>query len=378
MSIVRKIDRLVMLGCLCICMLSAAMTMQVNAAEENTYTVTYRPGNIAKFSENLYADYVAVYGESQVSRSEATGSIKITVSAGAPYPTAPDAQDLVFDDAHKGKYYVKTEWRPTQETVTENGDYVVDYGAFTDSVEYTIRFVDSGSGEDVATPVITMGNVNDQITYTAKTVQGYAYDTYVKQITLTADASKNEIRFQYTSTEQPTTQVVQVPGETITNTTYEQGPGTTVNETVTVPGGSTTTPADNNAPAGNTPANNPPSDNTPANNATADNTTAADNNAAGNQNNANPAGDQNENNVNIPDEEVPLADQPEDTGSSDGTNESETTMATEEITDAEVPLAEKPSEDLSSSRQPIILGSTFAGILLLAGGFLYFMKRKGK
>lgn len=354
-------------------MLSAAMTMQVNAAEENTYTVTYRPGNIAKFSENLYADYVAVYGESQVSRSEATGSIKITVPAGAPYPTAPDAQDLVFDDAHKGKYYVKTEWRPTQETVTENGDYVVDYGAFTDSVEYTIRFVDSGSGEDVATPVITMGNVNDQITYTAKTVQGYAYDTYVKQITLTADASKNEIRFQYTSTEQPTTQVVQVPGETITNTTYEQGPGTTVNETVTVPGGSTTTPADNNAAAGNTPANN-----TPANNATADNTTAADNNAAGNQNNANPAGDQNKNNVNIPDEEVPLADQPEDTGSSDGTNESETTMATEEITDAEVPLAEKPSEDLSSSRQPIILGSTFAGILLLAGGFLYFMKRKGK
>lgn len=374
MSIVRKIGHMVMLGCLCTCMLAAAMTIQANAAEENTYTVTYRPGNIAKFSDHLYAGYVAVYGESQVSRSEATGSIKITVSAGSPYPAAPDALDLVFDDAHKGKYYVKTEWRPTQETVTENGDYVVDYGALTDSVEYTIRFVDSKSGEDVATPVITMGNVNDQITYTAKAVQGYAYDSYVKQMTLTADTSKNEIRFQYTSTEQPTTQVVQIPGETITNTTYEQGPGTTVNETVTVPGGTTSTPADNTDSAGNTPANNTPVNNTPA-----DNTTPADNNAAQNQNNANanPDQNQNENNVNIPDEQVPLADQPEDSKSTDGINESETTMATEEITDAEVPLAEKPSEGLSSSK-PIILGSVFAGVLLFAGGFLYFMKKKGK
>lgn len=368
MSMIRKIDRVVMLGCLCIYMLMGAMTLQVNAAEENTYTVTYRPGNIARFREQLYAGYVAEYGENQVSRSDATGSIKITVSAGAPYPTAPDAQDLVFDDAHKGKYYVKTEWRPTWETVTENGDFVVDYGALTDSVEYTIRFVDSGSGEDVATPVITMGNVHDQITYTAKAVQGYAYDSYVKQMTLTADSAKNEIRFQYTSTEQPTIQVVQVPGETITNTTYEQGPGTTVNETVTVPGGNTT-PTGNNASAGNTQADNNQADGT-----------TADNNAAANQNqdNANTVPNQNENNVNITDEEVPLADQPEDTGSTDGANVPETTMATEEITDAEVPLAQKPSEDLSSSGKPIILGSAFAGILLLAGGFLYFMKKKGK
>lgn len=370
MSILKNIYRMGVICCLSICMLAAAMTIQVKAAEantaadstasDNTYTVTYRPGKIARFSDQLYAGYVAAYGEERVSRSEATGSIKITVTAGAPCPAAPDASDLIFDDAHKGKYYVKTDWRPTQETVTENGDYVVDYGALTDSVEYTIRFVDAQSGEDVATPVITMGNVNDKITYTAKTIQGYAYDSYVKQLTLTADSAGNEIRFNYTSTQQPTTQVVQIPGDTITNTTYEQGPSTTVNETVTVPGGTTTTPADNNAAADNTaPA---------ANNTTQDQ----------NQNNANPAPDQNENNINIPDEEVPLADQPEGTGSTDGVNEPETVQATEEITDGEVPLADKPSEDLSSSNMPLILGSAFAGFLLLAGGFLYFMKKKGK
>lgn len=379
MSILKNIYRMGVVCCLSICMLAAAMTIQVkaakantapdntasdnaatdNTASDNTYTVTYRPGKIARFSDQLYAGYVAAYGEARVSLSEATGSIKITVTAGAPCPAAPDASDLIFDDAHKGKYYVKTEWRPTQETVTENGDYVVDYGALTDSVEYAIRFVDAQSGEDVATPVITMGNVNDKITYTAKTIQGYAYDSYVKQLTLTADSAGNEIRFNYTSTQQPTTQVVQIPGDTITNTTYEQGPSTTVNETVTVPGGTTTTPAENNA---------------------ADNTAPAANNTTQNQNqnNANPAPDQNENNVNIPDEEVPLADQPEGTGSTDGVNEPETVQATEEITDGEVPLADKPSEDLSSTNMPLILGSAFAGFLLLAGGFLYFMKKKGK
>ena len=383
MSILKNIYRMGVVCCLSICMLAAAMTIQAKAAEantapdstasdnaatdntasENTYTVTYRPGKIARFSDQLYTGYVAAYGEERVSRSEATGSIKITVTAGAPCPAAPDASDLIFDDAHKGKYYVKTDWRPTQETVTENGDYVVDYGALTDSVEYAIRFVDAQSGEDVATPVITMGNVNDKITYTAKTIQGYAYDSYVKQLTLTADSAGNEIRFNYTSTQQPTTQVVQIPGDTITNTTYEQGPSTTVNETVTVPGGTTTTPADNNAADNTTPA---------ANN------TAQNQNQNQNQNNANPAPDQNENNVNIPDEEVPLADQPEGTGSTDGVNEPETVQATEEITDGEVPLADKPSEDLSSTNMPLILGSAFAGFLLLAGGFLYFMKKKGK
>lgn len=400
MSILKNIYRMGVICCLSICMLAAAMTIQVKAAEantaadstasdntasdntpsdnaatdntasDNTYTVTYRPGKIARFSDQLYAGYVAAYGEERVSRSEATGSIKITVTAGVPCPAVPDASDLIFDDAHKGKYYVKTEWRPTQETVTENGDYVVDYGALTDSVEYAIRFVDAQSGEDVATPVITMGNVNDKITYTAKTIQGYAYDSYVKQLTLTADSAGNEIRFNYTSTQQPTTQVVQIPGDTITNTTYEQGPSTTVNETVTVPGGTTTTPADNNAAADNTaPA---------ANNTTQNQNQNQNQNQDQNQNNANPAPDQNENNVNIPDEEVPLADQPEGTGSTDGVNQPETVQATEEITDGEVPLADKPSEDLSSSNMPLILGSAFAGFLLLAGGFLYVMKKKGK
>lgn len=65
MSMIRKIDRVVMLSCLCICMLMGAMTLQVNAAEENTYTVTYRPGNIARFREQLYAGYVAEYGETR-------------------------------------------------------------------------------------------------------------------------------------------------------------------------------------------------------------------------------------------------------------------------------------------------------------------------
>ena len=109
-----------------------------NQTVENTYTVTYRPGNIARFSDSLYQEYVGQYTSNAVTRSQATGSIRITVPAGAAYPRVPNAGDVEFDAAHEGKYYLDTASWPTQQTVTENGDYVADYIA---CLLYTSRCV---------------------------------------------------------------------------------------------------------------------------------------------------------------------------------------------------------------------------------------------
>ena len=107
-------------------------------AEETTkeYTVIYRPGNIAKFSEELIQKYEERYGEDKVSVSQATGSISITVPAGVYYPEAPQASEIVLDEAHQGRYYVTTGWIPTEEVVMQDDDHVVDYGALVDAVDY--------------------------------------------------------------------------------------------------------------------------------------------------------------------------------------------------------------------------------------------------
>ena len=75
--------------------------LQVSAAQPiaKEYTVTYRPGNIARFSDALVQKYQEYYREENVSVSQATGSISITVQAGSFYPEAPSAEDIVMDEA---------------------------------------------------------------------------------------------------------------------------------------------------------------------------------------------------------------------------------------------------------------------------------------
>ncbi len=196
--------------------------LNVNAAAPTPatreYTVTYRPGNIAKFTDELLEEYKALYGEDKVSFSQATGSISITLPAGSAYPEAPMADDIILDDEHKDRYYLTTGWRPTDETVMEDEDYVADYAALVDAVEYSVRYVDASTGKDVLTPVITAGNVGDTIQYTARFLTGYVYDTYNKEMVLSRDGS-NVLTFYYWSTRSPQyIDIVTGEGETIVNT----------------------------------------------------------------------------------------------------------------------------------------------------------------
>ncbi|MBU9726518.1 hypothetical protein [Diplocloster modestus] len=333
----KSLFRMAIITCLGICLNLSAAPMTVKADEnqtvENTYTVTYRPGNIARFSDSLYQEYVGQYTSNAVTRSQATGSIRITVPAGAAYPRVPNAGDVEFDAAHEGKYYLDTASWPTQQTVTENGDYVADYIALVDSVEYTIRFVDASSGEDVAPPVISVGNKNTKITYTARNIEGYQYDSYVKEMTLGSAGTENIIQFQYTSTTGPNVIIEEIPGRTVTDYDYVQGPGTDIYENVTVP-------AANVNPGGG----------------------GADNAAL-----------EGEDTTTIPEEEVPLDDGTQG-GGDEGTAGDETDGNLTEIPEEEVPLGS--GEETPGNVSPLVLGGIFAAVIVLGGGVFFIFRRK--
>ena len=193
-------------------------------AEETTkeYTVIYRPGNIAKFSEELIQKYEERYGEDKVSVSQATGSISITVPAGVYYPEAPQASEIVLDEAHQGRYYVTTGWIPTDEIVMQDDDYVVDYGALVDAVDYTIRYVDKETGMDLATPLMSQGNAGDKITAAAKVIENYTWDEYLTEMTLDKEG-ENVIIFSYTYSRNPEYHTIYLEGETIYTTVVLPG-----------------------------------------------------------------------------------------------------------------------------------------------------------
>ena len=197
--------------------------LSANAEETiKEYTVIYRPGNIAKFSEELIQKYEERYGEDKVSVSQVTGSISITVPAGVYYPEAPQASEIVLDEAHQGRYYVTTGWIPTDEIVMQDDDYVVDYGALVDAVDYTIRYVDKETGMDLATPLMSQGNAGDKITAAAKVIENYTWDEYLSEMTLDKEG-ENVLIFSYTYSRSPQYETIYLEGETIYTTVVLPG-----------------------------------------------------------------------------------------------------------------------------------------------------------
>lgn len=214
-----------------VCIGIGLTALPVSAASE--YTVTLRPGNVARFSEEFVQAYTAL--GAQV--TEKTGSIKVKVPAGETIPMLPTPEDLVYETEYEDRYVMNTDWYPATDVVSGNENLVVKYSAVTDAVEYRIRYVDSQSQEDVAPPVIAQGNVGQEVVYYREQVENYVCDTPSQSITLSENSSDNEITFLYTSTLEPVVNEVEVPGDTITRT--ETVPGDVVTETETIPGTTT-------------------------------------------------------------------------------------------------------------------------------------------
>lgn len=265
-----------------------------------TYTVTFRPGNVGTFDT---ANVGALYGSNAEITSH--GAIKITVNAGDAMPAA---YPYIIP---KDGYFVKS-WGPAESVVTQNVDYVVDYGKLVDGVEYTVKYVDSQSGESVAPFVTQYGNINDTVKAAAPaTLTTSDAGTYVLQsekeqsITLTEDASANVIIFEYTNNYKPGTVVEEVVN-------YVDGGTTNVTETyvTTIDNGTTVEPGATVIQGGGNAADNAAQDNGGNVTIEEEDTPLAD--AAPTQDNQKQ--DTQEEVVVIEDGETPLSDQAEVTG----------------------------------------------------------------
>lgn len=188
-------------------------SMIVTAAPAESYTVTFRPGNVGYFAISQEAEGTkqekaeAVAGQEyagyayQVTKN---GAIKLTVPAGEALPSAPTR--VMTEDG----YFVKdsTIWAPETlqgMAVTKNMDFVVDYGKLIDGVEYTVEYVDSESGDSIAPVFISKANIGEERSVTAPaqiiiseaTVYKLTSKATIKK-TLDADASNNLFSFAYT------------------------------------------------------------------------------------------------------------------------------------------------------------------------------------
>lgn len=209
-------------------------------AMTQTYTVTFRSGNVGYFALNknpngnrqemaqevaklLYSDY-----EYEVTKH---GAIKVTVSANAAVPDAP-----TYIQTQEG-YFVKdvSVWGPKSgQIVDKNMDFVADYGKLIDGVEYTVKYVDSVSGESIAPIYVAQANIGERKNLTAPkeivisegTVYLLESEETLEKV-LEADAKENIFEFRYTMQSRET-----VEEEIIS---YADGGTVTITETVTIP-----------------------------------------------------------------------------------------------------------------------------------------------
>lgn len=302
------------------------MMPAMNVLAASQYTVTFRPGNVGHFAlttdntdksaKEMAQEVVDQYYQGLDATVTEKGAIKITVPAGTVLPAVPAA--VVADTG----YYVKS-WGPEAGTkASKNVDFVADYGRLTDGVEYTIKYVDAESGESIAPFVTVYGNKGDTVSVNAnatlKTSNAGVYgltNAASQSLVLGENADDNVITFTYAYNYDPGTveeEVVRtIPGDTVT---------TTQTVTTVVDNGTTTTPGATQIQGGGANA---------AGNAGAGNVAdngGADANADDAQN-AEQQADQEQ--IDIPDENTPLADAAED----------DTTDETVTIEDEEAPLA---------------------------------------
>ena len=150
--------------CLMLAMAFCLPSIKVYAAD--SYTVTYRPGNVGYFAleaneegnKQAMAEAVAnqEYGgyEYEVTKN---GAIKLYLASGSSIPAAP-----TYIQAQAGYFVQNTaSWGPNGDVASKNTDYVVDYGKLVDGVEYTVQYVDSESGESIAPVYITQANIGE-------------------------------------------------------------------------------------------------------------------------------------------------------------------------------------------------------------------------
>lgn len=275
-------------------------------AEKKCYTVTFRAGNAAVFDLDKInlpqgTEVTENYIKIKVAKGDKITSIVQNWETDAKL-TAWFSNCLKYEK--EAVYRLKNFSNVADNVISKNTEYVLDYERLIDPVSYTVSFIDRESKEQIAAPKIVYGNAEETITVLPVEMADYTPTESSKTLKL-EKGKENTATFEYNYTGHV---------DTITSTVTKVIPGTTrtetvvneIEETVIVPGSA------------------------------AGNRVEADVNVveeAGN--NPSEQTDDNEN-IDIDDEQTPLAD---------GEND------TVEIEESETPLANVPDTEQSSSTE---------------------------
>lgn len=197
-------------------------TINVQAAD--TYTITYRAGNVGTFNTSGLANVTVTGSTLDVTENY----VKVTLAKDTSKTELENLENILMNNVTTDEgYFVldSGDWgcdSNSDTTVTKNKDYVVDYGVLVDPVSYTIQYVDSASGEQIAPSAIVYGNANETITRSPLAISGYSTTDGDTSLTLTKGGS-NVITFTYTST---------ATTGTVTNTVINLIPTTTTTTTI--------------------------------------------------------------------------------------------------------------------------------------------------
>ena len=213
-------------------LLLGLMSMNVFAAEEYTYRVTFYAGVQGTFSEEASlsvtgSDYTVVREADKIviSGLKANDVISFDVAEGS------GAMDMAADS----KYYVQGIRKSGRDNdsvsasafrVTEDQDYVVAYGIKGNLTSYTVNYVDA-EGNALADAATYYGNVGDKPIVAYKYIEGYLPQAYGITKTLSDNTAENVFTFVYSRIE---TETVVVPGEGSGAGTGDDNPGGTGTE----------------------------------------------------------------------------------------------------------------------------------------------------
>ncbi len=346
-------------------------------AEKKCYTVTFRAGNAAVFDLDKInlpqgTEVTENYIKIKVAKGDKITSVVQSWETDAKL-TAWFSNYLKYEK--EAVYRLKNFSNVADNVISKNTEYVLDYERLIDPVSYTVSFIDRESKEQIATPKIVYGNAEETITVLPVEVADYTPTESSKTLKL-EKGKENTATFEYNYTGHV---------DTITSTVTKVIPGTTrtetvvneIKETVIVPGSAAAPEfaanvADRTPTAGNAAANQPQS--------AAGNRVEADVNVVEKAGN-NPAEQTDDNeNIDIDDEQTPLADGENDTVEIE---ESETPLAnvpdTEQTSSAEVEkedaaLAAQELQTESVSVAVPVIGAIVA--VLVIGGIVFLVYKK--
>lgn len=348
--------------------------------EKKCYTVTFRAGNVAVFDLDKInlpqgTEVTENYIKIKVAKGDKITSIVQNWETDAKL-TAWFSNCLKYEK--EAVYRLKNFSNVADNVISKNTEYVLDYERLIDPVSYTVSFIDRESKEQIAAPKIVYGNAEETITVLPVEMADYTPTESSKTLKL-EKGKENTATFEYNYTGHV---------DTITSTVTKVIPGTTrtetvvneIEETVIVPGSAAAPEFAANV-ADRTPAAGNQQQNAAGN--TAGNRVEADVNVveeAGN--NPSEQTDDNEN-IDIDDEQTPLADGENDTVEIE---ESETPLAnvpdTEQTSSAEVEkedaaLAAQELQTESVSVAVPVIGA-FVAVLVIGGIVFLVYKKKVK